>query len=169
MKTIAALFFGYALLLPTVQAQPGKWKDEFVKHLTTSKAFTLDVANAMPAESYDFKPNPEEMSYGELMVHIAQSQSNAFARATGGKSPLAKPAVLDKATVVKYLTDAFDYCLKSLGDMEADGAEKMSGPEGKQMSARETMWAYFTHTAHHRGQAEVYLRVKGIKPPAYRF
>ena len=26
-----------------------------------------------------------------------------------------------------------------------------------------------THTAHHRGQAEVYLRVKGIKPPAYTF
>jgi uncharacterized damage-inducible protein DinB len=27
----------------------------------------------------------------------------------------------------------------------------------------------FTHTAHTRGQAEVYLRVKGIKPPDYRF
>jgi uncharacterized damage-inducible protein DinB len=27
--------------------------------------------------------------------------------------------------------------------------------------------AYFTHTAHHRAQAEVYLRVKGIQPPNY--
>jgi uncharacterized damage-inducible protein DinB len=24
------------------------------------------------------------------------------------------------------------------------------------------------HVAHHRGQAEVYLRDKGIKPPSYR-
>jgi hypothetical protein len=32
------------------------------------------VAEAMPAESYDFKPNPEEMSFGELMIDIARSQ-----------------------------------------------------------------------------------------------
>jgi uncharacterized damage-inducible protein DinB len=37
------------------------------------------------------------------------------------------------------------------------------------MSGRERLWAYFTHTAHHRGQAEVYLRVNGIKPPDYQF
>ena len=27
----------------------------------------------------------------------------------------------------------------------------------------------FVHTAHHRAQCEVYLRVKGIKPPDYTF
>jgi len=25
----------------------------------------------------------------------------------------------------------------------------------------------FVHVAHHRGQAEIYLRDKGIKPPSY--
>jgi len=25
----------------------------------------------------------------------------------------------------------------------------------------------YVHVAHHRGQAEVYLRDKGIKPPSY--
>jgi len=34
---------------------------------------------------------------------------------------------------------------------------------------RVTFSIYFTHTAHHRAQAEVYLRVKGIKPPDYQF
>src|SRR5262249_8439813 len=28
-----------------------KWKDEFTKHWQTTKEFTLDVANAMPAEN----------------------------------------------------------------------------------------------------------------------
>jgi hypothetical protein len=32
------------------------------------------VAEAMPAESYDFKPNPEEISFGELMIEIARRQ-----------------------------------------------------------------------------------------------
>jgi len=27
----------------------------------------------------------------------------------------------------------------------------------------------FVHTAHHRAQCEVYMRVKGIKPPSYTF
>jgi uncharacterized damage-inducible protein DinB len=37
------------------------------------------------------------------------------------------------------------------------------------MTGFEWLWAYFTHTAHHRGQLEVYLRLKGIKPPDYEF
>ena len=41
--------------------------------------------------------------------------------------------------------------------------------QDRKMTGFEWLWAYFTHTAHHRGQAEVYLRVKGIKPPDYVF
>jgi uncharacterized damage-inducible protein DinB len=43
------------------------------------------------------------------------------------------------------------------------------GPENRKMLGLEWIWSYFTHTAHHRGQAEVYMRVKNVKPPAYRF
>jgi hypothetical protein len=46
-------------------------KDTLVKHWKTSGEFTIAVANAMPAGGYTFRPNPEEMSYGELMAHIA--------------------------------------------------------------------------------------------------
>jgi len=40
---------------------------------------------------------------------------------------------------------------------------------GQPVHAGEALWYTFTHMAHHRGQAEVYLRVKNIKPPAWRF
>jgi uncharacterized damage-inducible protein DinB len=43
------------------------------------------------------------------------------------------------------------------------------GPPARNLTGFEWLWAYFTHTAHHRAQAEVYLRVKGIKPPDYKF
>jgi hypothetical protein len=46
---------------------------EFVRDWQISKQFTIDVANAMPAELYDFRPNPEEMTFGEQMLHIAVS------------------------------------------------------------------------------------------------
>jgi uncharacterized damage-inducible protein DinB len=41
--------------------------------------------------------------------------------------------------------------------------------QGQPVLAREALWYTFTHMAHHRGQAEVYLRVTNIKPPAWRF
>ncbi len=37
------------------------------------------------------------------------------------------------------------------------------------MTKFELFWGGFTHAAHHRGSADVYLRLKGIKPPEYKF
>ena len=140
---------------------------EFAKHWTIAKDLTVAVANTMPAESYDFKPNPEEMSFGEQMVHIAGGNYAYCARLTGGKSPFAKPEKSDRPTAVKMLAESFDYCATAVGGIkDFDG---MIGPEGKQTGVREVMLGALGHMAHHRGQAEVYLRVKGLTPPAYKF
>ena len=37
---------------------------DIVKHLTTSRDFTLKVADAMPAADYGFKLTPPQMSFG---------------------------------------------------------------------------------------------------------
>lgn len=147
----------------------GRLGQEFNKHWNTSKEFTIAVAQAMPEANYGFKPNPEEMSFSEVMTHIGASNAGACAAAGGEKSPLPRPANADKATAVKYLNDTFDYCAKIVGGLTEEGLDKMIGPEGRQVTVRERLWGTFTHTAHHRGQAEVYLRVKEVKPPAYKF
>ena len=36
------------------------------------------------------------------------------------------------------------------------------------LPGRDVLLAMYIHVAHHRGQAEIYLRDKGIKPPAYK-
>jgi hypothetical protein len=48
----------------------------FAARWEKAKVFTLQVADAMPADAYDFKPKPEMRSYGQLMQHIATN--NAF-------------------------------------------------------------------------------------------
>ncbi|MBK5294063.1 MAG: hypothetical protein JJE04_20600 [Acidobacteriia bacterium] len=74
-------FLGVVLgALPGVAADNGD-KAIFARHWQVSKEFTLAVAEAMPAEGYDFKPHPEEMSFGKLMIHIADENSRDFARA----------------------------------------------------------------------------------------
>jgi hypothetical protein len=108
------------------------------------------VAEAMPAEGYDFKPNPEELSFGRLMIHIAAQNSDSCASATGTK-PLAEPAATAKQIAIKFLTDSFDKCAKELDAMPPEqlGKEvyKFQGQPGL---AREALWYTFTHMAHHR-------------------
>ena len=48
-------------------------KDALVKHWKITGDFTIAVAKAMPAGNYGFKPDPDEMSYGQLMAHIGVS------------------------------------------------------------------------------------------------
>ena len=145
------------------------FKALFAKHWQISKEFTLAVAEAMPAESYDFKPSSEEMSFGELMIHIATSNSEAFAN-VAGTEVLARPSGTHKKTVIKFLTDSFDKCAKDFAAMTPAQLNKMFDiGEGRQATGVEVLGWAFTDTAHHRGQAEVYLRVKNIKPPRYVF
>ena len=88
---------------------------EFVRGWQISKQFTLDVANAMPAEFYSFKPNPEEMTFGEQMIHIAGANVFRFNQITGIKPPFpldpAKAPASDKQTVLKLLDQSFDYVI----------------------------------------------------------
>ena len=75
---------------------------------------------------------------------------------------------IDKDTAIKFLTDTFEFCNKAVASMTPEKLDAVVGTTRK-MTGFEWLWAYFTHTAHHRGQAEVYLRVKGITPPPYTF
>ena len=150
---------------------------EFVHDWQISKQFTLDVANAMPSELYSFKPNPEEMTFGEQMIHIALSNAFRFNQITGIKPPfeldLSKPPAPDKETAVKLLGQSFDYVIAVLPQITSEQLERtwhIPSWKGRQdPDGRAMILNMFVHTAHHRAQCEVYMRAKGIKPPDYTF
>jgi len=150
---------------------------EFVHDWQISKQFTIDVADAMPAEFYGFKPNPDEMTFGEQMLHIAVSNVYRFQQITGIQPPfpvdLSKPLSPDKANVLKVLGQSFDYVIEALPRITPEQLQRTwhipswkgrNDPDGRAMILN-----MFVHTAHHRAQCEVYLRAKGIKPPDYTF
>ena len=152
-------------------------KDSLAKHWKESQTFTLAVANAMPADDYNFKPSPAEMGFGEMMIHIGGANSGACAVAAGLQRPALPPKVaeevkskqVEKDVAIEYLTSTFNFCQDAVGSMTPAKLDAMVGPGSRKMTGFEWLWAYFTHTAHHRAQAEVYLRVKGIQPPDYTF
>jgi len=165
---ILTLLGAILLALPAIAADSNS-KDIFARHWKVSQEFTLAVAQAMPAEAYDFKPKPEEMSFGQLMVHIADENSQDFARAAKTK-PLARPDASDKQTAIAFLAASFEKCAREFDALKPDQLDQvLYQVQGQPVTGWEALWFAFTHTAHTRGQTEVYLRVKGIKPPDYRF
>jgi uncharacterized damage-inducible protein DinB len=140
--------------------------NELVSHWQTSKALSLAVAEAMPDDAYSFQgAGAPEMSFGGQMNHIAGGNANYCSAAIGTDNPLGKPADETKATAIKNLTTAYDYCINGLKEMTDADLQKSV----KRGTKFELFWGGFTHAAHHRGQAEVYLRLKGVTPPTYKF
>ena len=153
-------------------------KDALVKHWKTSGEFTIAVAKLMPADSYNFKPVPEELTFGQVVIQVARANLGACALASGTKRPDVPPALIDaengkgqadKDSIVQFLSSSFDFCNQAVAGMTPEKLDAVVGPPNRRMTGFEWLWAYFTHTAHHRGQLEVYLRIKGIKPPDYVF
>ena len=150
--------------------EPGKAiVTETAKHWESSKALSLAVAEAMPPDAYSFKATDAEMSFGEQMNHIAMANGNYCAAALGVKNPMAKPEDNTKETAIKNLTATYDFCMEGLAKLDDKGLQETVTRNGSVVTKFELFWGGFTHAAHHRGQAEVYLRLKGVTPPAYKF
>ena len=142
---------------------------EYAQHLAALAQLTVSVAQAMPADQYSFRPHPQSMTYGELMVHIA-STNYAFCAGLKDTTPPADPSLTssDKDGVVKFLGESFTYCSGIIPQLTEEQLERPhNSPDGR-LSGREVLLAMYIHVAHHRGQAEIYLRDKGIRPPSYR-
>ena len=110
------------------------------------------------------------------MIHIATSNAFRFAQIAGKPMPLKVPGTIPKEDAKeiakKLLAESFDFCIAQFDQFttaQMGKLYKVDWYERPEVTGREIVLAMFIHTAHHRGQAEVYLRVNGIKPPSYRF
>ena len=139
-----------------------------VKHLTTSRDFTLKVAEQMPEADYGFKLTPPQMSFGEQMAHLASDQAGLLAPFTTGKPAPSKPASPSKKDVIAYVRQSYDQSIALVSKLTPAQIEK-SYSLGAPMTGVELLMFVLDHSTHHRAQAEMYLRVKGITPAEYEF
>ena len=139
---------------------------EYARHLQALGDLSVAVAQTMPAEKYGFKPHPESMNFGELMAHIATTNYQFCAGLRDAQTP-ALPKPTEKDGIVRFLGDSFAYCSGVItGLTEPQLAAAHDSPDGH-MPGRDILLAMYIHVAHHRGQAEIYLRDNGIRPPRY--
>ena len=167
IRLLIAAVFASALAAAPAQAQD--IKAIVVKHLTTSRDFTLKVAEQMPEADYAFKLTPPQMSFAEQLVHLSGEQAGLLAPFTGEGPKPSKPASMSKKDVIAFVRQSFDQSIATVSKLTpAQLAKTYAGGEGS-MTGLELLMFVLDHNTHHRASAEMYLRAKGITPTEYQF
>ncbi len=137
-----------------------------------AKAYTKEYLDAMPADGLAYKPNADVRSFAEQMLHISMANFAFASEATGKANPY-KDKNLEKMTefatkeaLDKVVMESYDFVIAALqGANEAKMGEKIK-VFGMEMTREQAFNKAFEHQTHHRGQTTLYLRMKGVKPPA---
>jgi uncharacterized damage-inducible protein DinB len=140
-----------------------------LKHLKTSRDFTLKVADQMPEADYGFKLTPPQMSFAEQMTHLAQEQAGFLAPFSNDKPNPGNPASMNKKDVLAYVRQAFDASIDKVSKLTPAQISKTYKSDEGSMTGLELLMFLMDHTTHHRASAEMYLRAKGITPAEYQF
>jgi hypothetical protein len=130
------------------------------------------AAELMPADKFGFKPTPEQMSFGEILAHEAQSNETLCSAIAGGTqtpSESAAGATAPKADLIARLRKSFENC----GAVVAKLQESALGDSvpffgGRKATRARAAIALAQDWADHYAQAAIYLRLSGILPPTAR-
>jgi len=159
----------FSLFTQLIFAQEGYLLD-FQQKWQNATAYTIELAESMPEEAYDYRPTAEQMSFRQQLLHLAGNMAWLSSSYLGGERP-GHDLRLDtysKAEVLDILRESFEMAGKAVVALPAEALEEkvefFAGP----MNKRQILTLMNDHVTHHRGQLIVYLRMKGIKPPKYR-
>jgi uncharacterized damage-inducible protein DinB len=161
-----------AAMQPVAKAAPADPVATLVADWTRAKNYTKEYLDAMPEEGLSFKPTPDIRSFAEQMLHLANANFLFASTATGAANPqegknLEKmDEYKTKAALTKIVMDSYDFVINSVKGIDV---KKMDEPVkffGRDLSRAAALDKGFEHQTHHRGQTTIYLRLKGVKPPA---
>lgn len=171
--TLAALALpaGLAAQQPAPAAKPADTRplitaaqqivDRYGKNITAA-------ANEMPADKYSFKATEKQMSFGQTIAHVIESNNLFCAHVASLPEPTEKApeATAPKEQLVAALQKSFEYCHDALGKVD----ESKLGDEvpfwGDRKASRAMLLLAVTGDLFdHYSALAIYLRLNGLLPP----
>jgi hypothetical protein len=135
--------------------------DDYAKNLVAT-------AEIMPAEKYNFKPTPENMTFGKTIGHIGDVNNAVCSKLfTPPATPFPKSSDADpKEKLVAGLKASMDYCGEQFSKMtDANLSEMVPFFGGKQITRLGAALAVITDFADHYAGLSIHLRMNGLLPP----
>lgn len=149
---------------------------ELLDELRISRAYTVEVAGAMPQARYSYRPHRESRSFGQQMVHIGESMAALYElfieekeQPTRAFSEAGREPVPPKSEVLAQLRRAYEYVETAAARLQPAALDKVVKTFGdREMTKRRVFRFMLDHATHHRSQSIVYLRINGVRAPQYR-
>jgi hypothetical protein len=126
------------------------------------------AAEAMPADHYSYKPTPAQMSFGDVVSHVAEGNDYLCGEIGGMKPPSRAPVTetSSKDVLVARLKETFQFCNDAIASLDDSKlSEELPFFGGRKVSRAGIMIETVGDWADHYSQASVYLRMNGQLPP----
>jgi hypothetical protein len=123
----------------------------------------------MPADKFNYKPTPEQITFGHLVTHIIEANRALCSKASAVPGPKVEEAKESDAKdkLVSSLKVSFEFCSDALEKMDDSKLGEMTEgfEKGKQVTRAWAAMVLASSWADHYGMAAMYLRLNGLTPP----
>ena len=130
----------------------------------------VDLANALPADKFTWRPSADSRSFAEVFLHVAGERYQILG--LGGAVPPAEfngktfeKSTTDKAQIVAELNRTWEFAQKTINGMSNADFAKLLPKLGPQANAGDVVYILVADAHEHLGQLVAYARVNGVVPP----
>lgn len=146
------------------------YRSEVLAEVMVQEDKFVRLAEAIPAEKYNWRPSSDVRSVAEVFLHVSGANYSLY-KMVGTAPPDGidlknlEKSTTDKARIVATLKDSFAHAKKAITDMPDANLEKPLDWFGGKNTQRGILLFVVRHTAEHLGQSIAYARMVGVVPP----
>ena len=181
----------FPVAIATVSAfaqQVAGFKNEYLDDFAPTSRQLVQLAEAVPADKYGWRPGEGVRSTGEVYLHIAtgnylllfltgvklpaeyyaESPANTGREAALGvfrQNLKLEKSITKKDDVVRILKSSLDAVKSRFSELTAADLDKPVDFFGEKTTARRVYLRILAHNSEHMGQSVAYARMNGIVPP----
>ncbi|HXR16872.1 MAG TPA: DinB family protein [Terriglobales bacterium] len=130
----------------------------------------VDLANALPADKFTWRPTADSRSFAEVFLHVAGERYGILGLM--GATPPAgfDPKTYEKSTtnrgqIVEQLDKSWEFTQKAINGMTNADFAKLLPKLGPQANAGDVIYILVADAHEHLGQVVAYARENGVVPP----
>ena len=146
------------------------YRSEVLSEVIVQEDKFTRLAEAIPADKYNWRPSPDVRSFAEVFLHVAAANYNLY-KLVGTPPPAnvdvknLEKSTTDKAKVIATLKDSYTHAKQAITAMSDADLDKGMDWFGGKNTERGVLLFIVRHGAEHLGQSIAYARFIGVVPP----
>ena len=130
----------------------------------------VDLANAVPADKFTWRPSADSRSFAEVLLHVAGERYGILGL-MGAEPPPGfdrkgfEKSTTDKAQIIAELNKSWQFSQRTIRGINNADFAKMLPKLGPQANEGDVVYILVADAHEHLGQAVAYARENGVVPP----